>query len=134
MDRTAVAEWLERYIAAWRSYDAAEIEALFAEEAEYRYRPWYEPVRGRDAIVRDWLEDRDEPGSWDAQYEPWAVDGDAAVARGTTAYFRPDGSVEQRYHNVFLMRFDGEGRCREFTEWYMNEPAAAEAASEAPAA
>lgn len=41
------------------------------------------------------------------------------VAVGVSRYFGSDrASVEREYHNVFLCRFDAEGRCREFTEIY----------------
>ena len=44
-------------------------------------------VRGREAIVADWLwlEARDEPGSWQASYGPLVVEGRRAVAKGTTS-------------------------------------------------
>ena len=128
MTRDDVQAWLDGYVAAWKSYDPDGIGALFAEDAEYRYHPWDEPVRGRAAIVRAWIEPegaqsgRDEPGTYDARYEPYAIDGDRAVAIGSSDYFGPDGSVEQRYRNVFLLRFDGEGRCASFTEWFMLGP------------
>ena len=37
--------WLDRYVAAWSSYDAAAIGELFSEDAEYRYQPWARPDR-----------------------------------------------------------------------------------------
>jgi hypothetical protein len=33
-----------------------------------------------------------------------------------------DEKVEREYHNVFLLRFDADGRCAEFTELYMPRP------------
>ncbi|MDQ3870914.1 MAG: nuclear transport factor 2 family protein [Chloroflexota bacterium] len=120
MDREQVARWLERYVEAWRANDGQVIGNLFTEDAQYRWHPWDEPVRGREAIVAGWLEDPDDPGSWDASYEPVAVDGDVAVARGVSRYFK-DGALDRTYHNIFLIRFDDAGRCREFTEWYMKE-------------
>ena len=54
-----VQEWLDAYVAAWRSYDHAAIGALFADDATYAYHPWDEPLRGREAIVASWLADRD---------------------------------------------------------------------------
>lgn len=119
-----LARWLDRYVEAWRSYDRAAIGDLFAEDAEYRYHPYDEPVRGRAAIVASWLEEdrRDEPGSWDARYEPLAVDGDVAIAAGTSTYFDDSGEVDRVYYNNFVMRFDAEGRCRSFTEYYIKEP------------
>lgn len=117
MTREDVAAWLERYIAAWRSYDRDAIGDLFAENATYRYHPWDEPVTGRNAIVESWFEDPDEAGSFEARYEPFAVEGDRAVAVGESTYAGGDA-----YDNVYLLRFDGEGRCSEFREWFMKRP------------
>ena len=52
------------------------------------------------------------------EYTCYAVDGDRAAAVGTSTYPH-EGRV---YDNVFLLRFDGDGRCREFTEWYVKRP------------
>jgi len=123
MDDAGFQRWLDAYVAAWKTYGDDEIGALFSEDAEYRYHPWDETadaVDGRAAIVANWLEERDDPDSWTAEYRPWAVDGDRAVAVGVSRYFGADrAKVEREYHNVFLCRFDAEGRCREFTEVYL---------------
>ena len=122
MDRSSLQAWLDRYVEAWRSNDPELIGVLFTDDAEYRYHPHDEPVRGRAAIVASWLEEPDEPGTWRASYGAFAVDGDAAVATGTSTYLSADGSVDRTYHNAYLMRFDPDGRCRSFTEWYILEP------------
>ena len=122
MDKAAVTTWLERYVAAWKSYDEGDIGDLFSDDAEYRYHPYDEAVRGRANIVASWLEDVDAPGTYDGHYEPIAVDGHVAVATGTSNYKGADGSVERTYHNAYIMRFDGEGRCSSFTEWFMLQP------------
>ena len=122
MDRATFQAWLDRYVEAWRSNDRDAILPLFTTDAEYRYHPWDEPLRGRDAIADDWLEAPDVPDSWSAEYHPFAIDGDVAVATGVSRYLTEDRStVDRTYHNVFLCRFDGEGRCREFTEFFMLE-------------
>jgi ketosteroid isomerase-like protein len=133
MDRSAVQDWLDRYVDAWKSYDRDQIASLFAEDATYRYHP-YDPedevVRGRDAIVRDWVEPdgnastRDQPNTYDADYEVYAVDGDRAVAVGSSRYWS-DGTrstLQQTFDNVFLLRFDDAGRCVDFTELFMKRP------------
>ena len=124
MTRDDVQRWLDAYVAAWHSYDPDEIGALFAEDATYRYHPWDEPVTGREAIVADWRDDQDTAGTWEAHYEPFALDGDRAVAIGESRYLRPDGSQRDLYHNVFLLRFDGDGRCTEFVEYFIEQPKA----------
>jgi ketosteroid isomerase-like protein len=52
MDREGAQRWLDRYVAAWRSYDRDEVSGLFAEDVAYRYHPYDEPVTGRDADGR----------------------------------------------------------------------------------
>jgi hypothetical protein len=122
VDRQALAEWLDRYLEAWRTYDREAIGALFSGDAQYRFHPYEEPVQGRAQIVESWFEEVDEPGSWSARYEPFAVDGDACVAVGESTYLDDQGRVERVYDNCFVMRFDDEGRCRSFTEWYRKRP------------
>ena len=110
------------------TYDRGQIEALFAEDIVYRYHPEDDPIEGREAVVASWLgeeenedaSDRDEPGTYEAAYRAVAVDGDVAVATGTSSYCEKlDGPIVRIYDNCFVMRFDSEGRCREFTEWFM---------------
>jgi ketosteroid isomerase-like protein len=124
MNRDGVQAWLDRYIVAWRANDRGPIEALFTEDAVYSYRPWLSDehtVRGRDAIIASWLEEPDDPGSWEAHYEPYAVDGDRAVAVGWSRYAASDGEPERTYHNAYLLRFAPDGRCAEFREFYFLE-------------
>jgi ketosteroid isomerase-like protein len=120
VDDARFQRWLDDYIAAWSTYDEDAIAALWSEDAQYRYHPWDEPLDGRAAIVADWLENRDEPGSWTAEYRPWSIAEDRAVAVGVSRYLGADGAtVEREYHNVFLCRFDAEGRCSDFTEVFL---------------
>jgi len=122
MTHSDVQIWLDRYIAAWQSYDPKAIGDLFSENCEYRYQPWADPVVGRDAIVKNWLDHRDEPGTWSAHYDAWTFDGERASAIGQSRYTNADGSLKTLYYNNFLMRFDGHGRCVEFIEYFMELP------------
>lgn len=126
MDAGAVQDWLDRYVAAWRANDPAPIADLFSADATYRYHPYdgaEETLRGRDAIAASWLESPDDPASWDAHYEPFAVDGERAVAIGSSRYRASGDEPERTYWNCFLIRFGPDGRCVEFTEYFMLQPA-----------
>jgi ketosteroid isomerase-like protein len=116
-----VQRWLDAYVSAWSSYDPAEIAALFTDDASYRYDPFGEPLVGGAAIAADWQADRDAPGSWEAEYQPFAVEGHRAVAVGETRY-----TNGKRYANVYLLEFVADGRCRSFTEWFVLERTAHE--------
>jgi ketosteroid isomerase-like protein len=133
VDTATVAAWLDAYVAAWKSYDPEAIGALFADDVKYRFHPYDDPVEGREAVVESWLGEgehegapgRDEEGTYNASYRPIAVDGDVAVASGSSTYTRgPGGPIDEIYDNCFVMRFDADGRCREFTEWFVKRPGA----------
>jgi ketosteroid isomerase-like protein len=122
-----VQAWLDAYSRAWETYDREQIAALFSEDAEYRWHPADEPEKGRDEIVKDWLQpggnasDRDTPGTYLGEYRPFAVDGHRAVAIGTSTYWSDPtrSKVERIYYNSWLLEFDDDGRCRSFTEYWM---------------
>ena len=125
MTRDDLQNWLNRYVEAWRANKPETIAELFSEDAVYSFHPYDEgeqAARGRDQIVTAWLETPDDPTSWEANYQAFAVDDDRAVATGTSRYLAAGDKEERFYHNCFLMRFDREGRCTEFTEFYVRRP------------
>jgi hypothetical protein len=123
-----VQAWLDAYSRAWETYDPAEVEALFSADAVYYYHPAdTDPVRGRDEIVRAWVapdgdeSDRDAPGTYLGEYRPFAVDGNRAVAVGTSTYWS-DASrskVDRIYYNNWLLEFADDGTCSSFIEYWM---------------
>ena len=119
MDRAGFQRWLDDYVGAWKTYDPEQIGDLFSEDAQYRYHPQDEPLRGRQAIVDSWLEEPDAPNSYEASYRPLAIDGDVHVAEGTSRYFDEHGELRDEYCNIYVCRFDAEGRCSDFTEYWI---------------
>ena len=122
MTRDDVQAWLDRYVEAWRANERGPIEALFTDDVVYSYRPWDDAantMRGREALVTSWLEEPDDPGSWDAHYEPYAVENDRAVAIGWSRYAATADQPERTFHNAYLLRFEPDGRCASFHEFYM---------------
>ena len=131
-----VQRWLDAYRRAWETYEPRDIGALFTDDAEYRWHPWDEGddvARGREQIVRAWLENRDAPGTYKGEYLPLLVHEDMAIAVGRSLYYgsASQETLERKYHNLWVLRFAADGRCRSFTEWYMTAPAA-EAGSQPP--
>ena len=121
----ALADWLDRYEQAWRNNDAAQIGELFTDDAVYRWHPWEEPADGadgREEIVQAWLDQPDDPGDWTLDCEPLAVNGELGVARCVTRYRATARGPARVYHNIWLVSLTDDGRCSEFTEYYMKEP------------
>ena len=113
-----VTAWVEAYVKAWGSNDPADIRALFTPDAAYLCEPYAEAWRGADEIVRGWLGRRDEPGQFSFSWRPLSVTPEVAIVQGEVAY-PAEGNT---YANLWVLRLDADGRCREFTEWWMRHP------------
>jgi hypothetical protein len=112
-------EWVDGYIRAWNSNEPDEIAALFTDDALYHTEPFAEPWQGRAEIVERWLDRKDEPGQTTFDWRPLLVTPETSVITGTATYRDPP----RVYSNLWVVRLDPEGRCREFTEWWMEQPA-----------
>jgi ketosteroid isomerase-like protein len=121
MKRAVVVDWLKAYMHAWETYSPDAIGNLFTHDATYSFHPYDAPVVGRQAIVDAWLKDQDAPGTFTANYAPLAIAGDVAVVNGRSTYFRDPSRSEltKEWDNLFVIEFDGDGRCRSFREWYV---------------
>jgi uncharacterized protein (TIGR02246 family) len=110
--------WVDAYVQAWNSNDPADIGGLFADDAAYFTEPYAEPWRGRDEIVRQWLDRKDEPGETAFRWHPLTVTPEVAVVEGTAVYRDPP----RAFSNLWVIHLDAEGRCTQFTEWWMQHP------------
>jgi uncharacterized protein (TIGR02246 family) len=115
-----VQAWIEGYVQAWNSNQPDDIGRLFADDARYYTEPFSPPWRGRQAIVEQWLARKDEPGQARFTWQPLVVSDEVAVIHGQTSYQTPP----RTYSNLWVIRLDADGRCTEFTEWWMEHPAA----------
>ena len=113
-------DWMERYIRAWGTNGPDEIGSMFTDDARYYTAPWREPWEGRDGIVAGWLERKDDQGDWRFRWEPVVSSDGTHVVRGRTDYVAGP-AAGKRFHNLWLIRLDPDGRCTEFTEWWMEE-------------
>jgi hypothetical protein len=115
MNRGQLARWVEGYERAWRTPGTQPVRALFAAEATYRTAPFEEPYRGLEAIESFWEEGRDGPEEvFSMDTEIVAVDGDTGVVRVEVRYGEP---LKRLYRDLWVLRFDRDGRCAEFEEW-----------------
>jgi hypothetical protein len=62
-----------------------------------------------------WDDDREGPDEvFTLSTEIVAVEGDTAVVRAEVRYGEP---IHQEYRDLWLIRFDADGRCAWFEEW-----------------
>ncbi len=110
---TRTSDWLEGYKKAWRTKDAADVRAIFADDAEYWFRPDDpDPVKGLDAIVKMWGDDEPTDPVYDLDV---LVENDGiGIISGSVDY-----PGHQRYSNIWEVHFAPDGRARKFVEWFM---------------
>ena len=113
-----ITTWITGYRRAWESNDPDDIRAIFTEDAAYRTEPYADAWQGHDEIVEGWLEAADEPGETTFDWSPLIENDELSVVQAVTTY---DGGPT--YSNLWVIRFDDDGRANDFTEWYMAQPA-----------
>jgi hypothetical protein len=114
VEHSEVETWVDRYMWAWSTNDPGDIGDLFTEDARYYTAPHREPWVGRQGIVAGWIGRKDDAGTWKFRYEVLGIDGDTGFVRGWTEY-----SDDVDYSNLWVIRLADDGRCSEFTEWWM---------------
>ena len=112
-------DWVAGYLRAWSSNDPEQIGALFTDDAVYYTAPFDAPWRGRAGIVDGWLGRKDEPGQWSFEWHALVDTPELGILTGTTTYREPP----RVYSNLWVIRLAPDGRCREFTEWWMEHAA-----------
>lgn len=109
--------WMDGYVLAWSSNESDHIRALFTEDAIYDPQIEGGEWEGIDEIVEKWQEIDESEDNWQFEWLPLVETDDLAVVTGHTRYFQPEAS----YRNLFVIRFAEDGRCRDLTEWYIEE-------------
>ena len=108
-------KWVDGYEAAWRSPGTEGLAVLFGGDATYLHSPYADPVAGLEEIRAMWEADREGPDEvFDLTTDVIAVEGPVAVVRALVRYGNP---LRQEYTDLWLLRFDAEGRCAWFEEW-----------------
>lgn len=122
MEAEAFTRWFDNYGAAWANRGSAAIGDLFDPDALYRADPFDDGVSGREQIIAEWMEgfEDDSDESFEFRHEVIAVDGDVGVVQGWIEY--TGGKNLGKWRNLFVVKLSPEGRCREYLEWYFQDP------------
>lgn len=109
--------WMDGYVLAWSSNDADHIAALFSPDAVYDPQTSDGELLGIPEIVQWWQGVGDDPENWEFHWLPVVETDEVAVVSGATRY----GDPKSTYRNLFVIRWGEDGRCIDFTEWYIEE-------------
>jgi ketosteroid isomerase-like protein len=113
MDHQAVDDWVAAYEALWRAPGTEMLAEIFAPEVVYLPSPWATPLHGLQAVADFWEAERDgHDEAFTMTSRVLAVDDGTAVVRVEVDY-----GTGNRWRDLWVMTFDGEGRCAAFEEW-----------------
>jgi hypothetical protein len=105
-----VTAWVDRYLAAWKSNNAADIASLFSEGGEYHEGPYETDWIGRDEIVDGWQSRWDwQQGGWTFSWELVSLEGPTAVITGVGRYAKLGN-----FDNHWTVSFASPELCQNF--------------------
>jgi ketosteroid isomerase-like protein len=115
LTRGDVEDWVAAYERAWRAPGLDALAEIFTPDAVYRQGPYARAVVGLPAIGRIWDEERSGPDeAFTMSAAVVAVEAQTAVVRVEVVYGSP---AVQQFRDLWVIRFAGDRRCREFEEW-----------------
>lgn len=119
IDRKTVNDWMEELRAAWEGRDVQRALALFKTTDVYYERP-FKPGTTQEEIHGYW---KDIVNLVDIRlsFDVIAIDGDTACVQWDNWFKAATGKPEQHLNGIFLIRYDGDGNCREFRQWWFAE-------------
>jgi SnoaL-like domain len=121
MSPAALEGWLESYGRAWQARDPIVFSELFTATAEYYWEPFREPQRGRHAIAS--AVGAAFSGQSDVRFRFRLLTDSAApyVAHWTCEFIRISTGRHTTVDGIFVMRFNDQGQCEEFREWWHSD-------------
>lgn len=115
-----VRDWLEGYRQAWESRDPDAAAALFTPDARYREQPYQEPFKGAAGVRAYWAEVTATQSDVHFRYGTPIVTGDRTIVEWWVTM--KNGGADVTLAGIFLLRFDGSGRCSDLSEyWHFSE-------------
>jgi hypothetical protein len=118
LTRDALADWLDRYGAAWEARDADLAASLFSAGATYQVTPYEEPHRGPAGVRAYWADVTAGQRNVQFGYEILAVAGNTGIAHWHAAFDVADSPAHLRLNGIFVLDFDADGRCSRLREWW----------------
>ena len=106
--------WMAAYERAWRSGPAADLEGLFAPDAEYLVEPYAVPLVGLSAIEAFWAEEVAPDEQFAMTHVVVAVTGATGVVRVEVRYGDP---VAAEHRDLRVLTFTADGRVSRFEQW-----------------
>jgi hypothetical protein len=120
LTKESVGTWMQRLKLAWENEDVDGALVLFEKTERYFERP-FKPGRTQ-AEFRTYWQDIVSLSDVKLEYKVIAIDGDTAVVHWEN-WFRVKGEPDLNHlDGVFFLRFDDAHYCREFRQWWFQEP------------
>lgn len=124
MDESTLRSWLDSYVEAWESQNAAAAAELFTETGSYAWGPFAEPIKGRDAIRRAWevaVQQNQEDIHVGHEFLALTDDG-RGIFRCWSSVIAVATGTRVRTEGVFLITLTEDNLCSEFREWWNEDP------------
>jgi ketosteroid isomerase-like protein len=121
----AAGDLLERYRAAWQSFDGDAWTDLFSDDIAYHEDPFEPPLVGRNAVRAYLNEAAERQGQVEMTIERhWAV-GPTVLAAWHASFIRRPSGQRVRIAGFLEAEVDAEGRIARFREWWHHREAPA---------
>ncbi len=118
MNREDFKKWLENYKNAWEKRSPKKAAELFSADATYRETPFDEPMRGREAIVKYWLDVERSQENISFAFEILSVEANKGIAHWQAEFDRIENGKTVKLDGILIAFLNHKMQCTKFEEWW----------------
>ena len=118
LDHATAGDLLERYSAAWETFDGDTWTDLFSEDVQYFEDPFEPPLVGRNAVRAYLLEAAENQQQVEMTIERHWVASPTVLASWHASYVRRRDQARIRLAGFMTLEIAEDGRIAHFHEWY----------------
>lgn len=121
MDEAEFSRWLDSYGRIWESKYPEGVSELYAASVAYHWTPFDDPLVGRDQIVEASRLATSRQEDIKFTHQVLSCAGDIGIARWGCSFTRKATGRKITLDGILLARFDADGLCYEFREWWHSD-------------
>jgi len=119
MERAKLRNWLDGYKLAWEQANPEAVGTLFAPDATYQISPFFEPLRGRDAIMEYWHRvPHNTQKNIGFDYEILGYSDGMNFVNWWASFDRVSSGKHVELNGIFVLTFEEAGLCKTLQEWW----------------
>jgi len=117
-----VEKWMDALKRCWEQKEYSVLEDVLADKLMYYESPFGPPLKSKAQVISQWKTDLPKQKNITFNYDIVKTWGNQGLVHWEATFTRVPTSENVGLDGVFLIKFDSEGKCIFFKQWWVVKP------------